>query len=70
MGLNQRFPKSLGIDAISCGLTTKLGRPAHNVAIEVDALRGFDLSRHEVTPLQSLKFKETDLLFCDGTMAG
>ena len=54
------FAKYLGIDAISCGLATKLGNPAHD--IEVAALRGVDLSRHETAPVQSLKFKEKDLL--------
>lgn len=58
----EAFAKSLGIDAISCGLATNLGNPAHNIAIEVATLRGVDLSQHETTPVQSLKFKETDLL--------
>ncbi len=56
------FTKSLGIDAISCGIDTRLGCPANNTAIEVATTRGFDLSQHKTTPISELKFKETDLI--------
>ncbi len=59
---SEAFAKSLGLDAISCGIDTTSGNPANSVAIEVAAPRGFDLSLHKTTPISELKFKETDLL--------
>ena len=59
---SEAFAKSLGIEAISCGIDTTSGNPANSVAIEVAAPRGFDLSQHQTTPINKLKFKETDLI--------
>lgn len=59
---SEAFAKSLGIDAVSCGLKTGPGNPANEVAIEVGLSRGFDLSGHKTTPVQKMKFRETDLI--------
>ncbi|MDB4575612.1 low molecular weight phosphatase family protein [bacterium] len=59
---SEAFAKSLGIEAISCGIHTKLGHPANSTTIEVSASRGYDLSEHQTTPISELKFKETDLV--------
>ncbi len=56
------FARSLGLDAISCGINTERGHPANSTAIEVAASRGFDLGQHKTTPIGELKFKETDLI--------
>ena len=53
---------SIGIDSISCGIDTVIGAPANERAIKISAIRGFDLSKHKTTPVQSLTFKKTDLL--------
>ena len=54
--------RSIGIDAISCGIDTVMGAPANEEAIKISAKRGFDLKEHKTTPIQSLTFKKTDLL--------
>lgn len=59
---SEAFAKSLGINATSCGLKTDPGNPANEVAIEVGSLRGFDLSKHKTTPVQAVRFRETDLI--------
>ncbi len=59
---SEAFAKSLGIDAISCGIDTDPGHPANDVAIKVGASRGFDLSQHKTQPVRLLQFKENDLL--------
>lgn len=58
----EAFAKSLGVEAISCGIETKLGVPANETAIKVSASRGFDLGEHRTTPITALKFKENDLI--------
>jgi len=59
---SEAFAKSLGIEAISCGIATDHGNPANDVAIKVGSARGFDLSQHETTSINSLRLKETDLI--------
>ena len=54
--------RNMGIDSISCGIDTVMGSPANEEAIKISAKRGFDLKEHKTTPVQSLTFKETDLL--------
>ena len=54
--------RSIGIDSISCGIDTVIGYPANEQAIKISAMRGFDLSKHKTTTVQSLAFKESDLL--------
>ncbi len=53
---------SIGIDSISCGIDTVTDAPANEQAIKISALRGFDLSKHKTTTVQSLTFKTSDLL--------
>ena len=53
--------RSLGIDAISCGVETRSGFPANEDAIRIASEKGFDLSEHETTPMQSLTFRDGDL---------
>lgn len=59
---SEAFAKSLGLDAISCGIDTVSGNSANSTAIEVAASRKFDLRQHKTTPISEIKFKETDLL--------
>ena len=54
--------KSIGIDSISCGINTVTGLPANDEAIKASAKRGFGLSDHKTTTVQSLALKKTDLL--------
>ena len=54
--------RSLGIDSISCGVETRNGLPANEHAIEIAAARGLDLRKHRTTPIQSLVFRDADLL--------
>ncbi len=58
----EAFAKSIGIEAISCGIDTTAGNSANSVAIEIAAQRGLDLDQHRTTPISELKFEETDLL--------
>ena len=53
---------SIGIDSISCGIDTVTGAPANEVAIKISVERGFNLSDHKTTTVQSLDFKKNDLL--------
>ena len=54
--------RSLGIDAISCGVNTRLNFPANDDAIQAAQVKGIDLSEHRTIPIQSLALRETDLL--------
>ena len=54
--------RSLGIDAISCGVNTRLNFPANDDAVQAARVKGIDLSEHRTTPIQSLVLRETDLL--------
>jgi len=53
--------KSLGIDAVSCGLHTKDGLPADDSAIQAAILRGIDLRGHKTKPIEALDPKMNDL---------
>jgi len=52
----------MGIESISCGIDTVTGAPANSKAIKISAMRGYDLSQHKTTPIQSQRFTENDLL--------
>jgi protein-tyrosine phosphatase len=54
--------KSLGVDAISCGISTRNDFPANADAIRIAAERGTDLSEHRTTPAMYVLFKKTDLI--------
>ena len=54
--------KSLGVSAISCGLSTKLDAPANADAIEIADRRGVDLNQHKTTPINSAELRTTDLI--------
>jgi len=53
--------RSLGVEAVSCGLDTGNGLPANADAIEAAKARGVDLSRHKTTPIQLFEQKKGDL---------
>ena len=54
--------RSLGANAISCGIDTVSGVPADGVAIMAASQRGYDLSEHKTTTMQSLSFNKADML--------
>ena len=54
--------KSLGIKAISCGISTKNDLPANSDAIKAASERGIDLSRHKTTPVMYVILRKTDLI--------
>jgi len=54
--------KSIGIEAISCGIDTVMGAPANERAAEVASQRGFDLQEHKTATVQSLAINKSDLL--------
>lgn len=54
--------KSVGVESISCGIDTEIGKPANDMAREISSERGFDLSAHKTMMVQSLSFNKTDLL--------
>ena len=57
----EALAKSLGVDAVSCGLNTRNGVPADEGAIKAAMLRGIDLTRHRTTPIEELILKKNDL---------
>ena len=54
--------RSLGVDAISCGIDTRPGFAANDSAIRAATEKGIDLGGHVTTPIQSLTFGNNDLL--------
>lgn len=54
--------KSLGIEAISFGISTGNDYPANSEALKIARKRGMDLSRHKTTSVQSVILRNTDLL--------
>ena len=54
--------RSLGVDAISCGLDTVEDAPANKDAILTAKSLGFDLQEHKTTPIMYLVLRKTDLL--------
>ena len=58
----EALTKTLGMDAVSCGLDTRLGRPANEGTLRVAKLKGIDLRAHTTTPIQEVNLKKNDLL--------
>jgi len=58
----EAMAKSLGINAISCGINTVLNAPANADAIEIAGKRGINLKRHKTTPIKSAVLRKTNLL--------
>lgn len=54
--------RSLGVEAISCGLETRTGLPADADAMNAASRKGIDLGGHKTTPLHSLALRKDDLL--------
>jgi len=54
--------RSLGVECVSCGIDTSSGSPANETAVRIAASKGFDLSGHRTTPIQSLTLCKNDLL--------
>jgi len=59
---SETFARSLGLDAVSCGIETTPGCHANSVAVEIAAQRGHDLSGHRTTSIKSISFRKTDLI--------
>lgn len=58
----EAIAKSLGLQAISCGVSTKDNVPANKDAIKVAQGRGVNLKAHKTSRLTSVKLRPTDLL--------
>ena len=58
----EALTKSLGADAVSCGLDTDIGKPAYESTIRAAVLKDIDLKAHSTTPIQELGLKKNDLL--------
>ena len=58
----EALAKSLGINAVSCGLNTKDGLPADDSAIQAAIRRGIDLSKHRTMRIETLDLRKNDLL--------
>lgn len=58
----ERVAKSLGVDAISCGVSTQIDYPANADAIKAAERRGVDLGSHRTTPIMYAILRKTDLI--------
>ena len=56
------FARSLGVEAISCGLETIEYAPANDDARRTALQRGYTLEDHRTKPVMYMVFKPTDLL--------
>jgi protein-tyrosine phosphatase len=54
--------RSLGLDAVSCGLRTIVAVPANEDAVRAARVRGVDLEDHKTTPIMYMVLRKTDLL--------
>jgi protein-tyrosine phosphatase len=54
--------RSIGVDSISCGVSTKDNVPANDDAIKTAESRGLSLKEHRTSRLTSIELKSTDLL--------
>ena len=54
--------RSIGINAISCGISTIIDAPANPAAVEIAGKRKVDLKQHKTTPIMYLVLRKTDLL--------
>jgi protein-tyrosine phosphatase len=53
--------KSVGLDAVSCGVDAGNGVPANIYAIEAALRKGLDLGNHKTTPIDSMVLRSGDL---------
>lgn len=58
----EAIARSLGVDAVSCGLSTIIDAPANTDAVKAAKARGVDLQDHKTTPIMYMILKKTDLL--------
>jgi len=58
----EAIARSLGVEAVSCGLQTIVAVPANEGAIKAARARGVDLESHRTTPIMYMALKKTDLL--------
>ena len=58
----EAIARSLGLDAVSCGLKTIVDAPANEDAVRAARARGVDLKEHKTTPIMYMVLKKTDLL--------
>jgi len=54
--------RTLGLNAISCGINAIESAPANENAINIAEIKGHDLTSHKTTPILNVKFNSTDLL--------
>ena len=54
--------RSLGIEAVSCGIYTIDGAPANEEAARVATQKGLSLDEHKTTTISALVFRKNDLL--------
>jgi len=54
--------RSLGVNAISCGLSTIEEAPANADAVNAAHAKGFDLGHHKTLPIMYVMLRSTDLL--------
>ena len=54
--------RTLGLNAISCGINAIESAPANEKAINIAEMKGHDLTSHKTTPILNVNFKSTDLL--------
>ncbi len=57
----EALAKSLGVNAVSCGLNTKNGLPADESAIQAAIVRGIDLTKHRTARIETLDLRKNDL---------
>lgn len=58
------FRQSSAVATVSVGLDTRSGRPAHPPIVKASMCRGFDLSNHRTTFIDSFIKQEDDLYVC------
>lgn len=58
----EAIARSLGINAISCGISTIIDAPANADAVEIAGKRGVDLTQHKTTPIMYVILRKTDLV--------
>jgi len=54
--------RTVGLNAISCGINAIESAPANETAINIANIKGYDLTAHKTTPILNVKFNSTDLL--------
>ena len=54
--------RSLGMEAVSCGLRTIVEAPANEGAVNAARVLGYDLREHRTKPIMYLLFRKTDLI--------